>query len=426
MHSGSQRRVSALIAGAVVAAVCSAAPTAAQGQGGHPRSAVSSLIVVGEKDVSGNPEVGVAQLVAQIGVDETDVGAFFVQFESPLSKTDRDGLFTAGVTFAQAIPPATYLVHLGPGALESVTSHPDFVAFTPVAASDKLSPSLQAEAIATNATRNAADGTSVTGYGDVLGHVEFFVGADLTESVAAATSAGLTVLNPDRFSLGRWLSVEGSPAALASLASNPMIVAVSEGSRLRTTTNVVAQGLSNSDVLQLDGLTGDGEVIGIWDGGKIGRTSFGAISEHPDLAGRVTNHSELGTDSHATHVAGTIAGDGSGNAAAEGMAPDAELHLWDYNGDPYAEMEDASSAQGITISNHSWGYCTGRHSCGGSGWEGEDGFGAYDVESQWADAVVTATNQIVVKAASNDRNDCGFQPGDPDNCDGVLAGDGEY
>ncbi|MDG2216634.1 MAG: S8 family serine peptidase [Acidimicrobiales bacterium] len=426
MRSGGQRRVSVLIAGAVLAAVCSAVPTAAQGGGGHPRSAVSSLVVVSEKDVSGNPEVRVAQFGAQILVDETGVGAFFVQFESPLSKTDRDGLFIAGVTFAQPIPPATYLVHLGPGALESVTSHPDFVGFTPVATSDKLSPSLQAEAIATDTTRNAADGSSVTGYGDVLGHVEFFDGADLTEGVAAATNVGLTVLNPDRFSLGKWLSVEGSPAALASLASNPMIVAVSEGSRLRTTTNVVAQGLSNSNVLQAAGLTGDGEVIGIWDGGKIGRTSSGEVSEHPDLAGRVTNHSELGTDFHATHVAGTIAGDGSGNAAAEGMAPDAELHLWDYYGDPYAEMEDASSAQGITISNHSWGYCTGRHSCGGSGWAGEDGFGAYDVESQWADAVVIATNQIVVKAASNDRNDCGFQLGDPDNCDGVLSGDGEY
>ena len=426
VQSGGQRRISVLIAGAVLAAVCSAAPTAAQGGGGHPRSAVSSLVVVSEKDLSGNPEVRVAQFGAQILVDETGVGAFFVQFESPLSKTDRDGLFIAGVTFAQPIPPATYLVHLGPGALESVTSHPDFVGFTPVAASDKLAPSLQAEAIATDTTRNAADGSSVTGHGDVLGHVEFFDGADLTESVAAATSAGLTVLNPDRFSLGKWLSVEGSPAALASLASNPMIVAVSEGSRLRTTTNVVAQGLSHSNVLQTAGLTGDGEVIGIWDGGKIGRTSSGAISEHPDLAGRVTNHSELGTDFHATHVAGTIAGDGSGNAAAEGMAPDAELHLWDYYGDPYAEMEDASSAQGITISNHSWGYCLGRHSCGGSGWAGEEGFGAYDVESQWADAVVIATNQIVVKAAGNDRNDCGFQLGDPDNCDGVLSGDGEY
>ena len=422
MHSGSQRRVSALIAGAVVAALCSAVPTAAQGQGGYTSSAASSLTVVGEKDVSGNPNVGVAQFGAQIGVDETDVGAFFVQFESPLSKTDRDGLFAAGVTFAQAIPPATYLVHLGPGAMESVASHPDLVGFTPVAESDKLSPSLQAEAIAADVTRNAADGSSVTRYGDVLGHVEFFVGADLTESVAAATNAGLTVLNPDRLTLGKWLSVEGSPAALASLATNPMIVAVSEGSRLRTTTNAVAQGLSNSDVLQLDGLTGDGVVVGIWDGGPIGTN----IGEHPDLVGRVTNHQGFGTDDHATHVAGTIAGDGSGNAAAEGMAPDAELHLWDYNGDPYAEMEDASSAEGITISNHSWGYCTGRHSCGGSGWAGEEGFGAYDVESQLADAVVITTNQILVKAAGNDRDDCGPQLGDPDNCDGVLASDGEY
>ena len=393
MHTSRQRLVAVLIAGAVIGALCSAVPTAAQDQGGHTSSAVSSLIDVGDNNVSANPEVGVAPFGEQVRVDDTDAGAFLIQFGSPLSETDRDSLFAAGVTFAQAIPPATYLVQLGPGALESVRSHPDFVGFTPVAASDKLSPSLQAEAIATNATRNAADGSSVTGHGVVLGHVEFFVGADLTESVAAATSAGLTVLNPDRFSLGRWLSVEGSPAALASLATNPTVVAVSEGSRLRATTNVVAQGLSNSNVLQTVGLTGDGVIVGIWDGGQIGTD----IGEHPDLVGRVTNHSGEATNYHATHVAGTIAGDGSGNADAEGMAPDAELHLWDFYADPYAEMEDASNAQGITISNHSWGFCGGRASCGQQtvSWYGEEVFGAYTEYSQLADAVVIAPEQLV-------------------------------
>ncbi|MDC0359490.1 S8 family serine peptidase, partial [Acidimicrobiales bacterium] len=49
-----------------------------------------------------------------------------------------------------------------------------------------------------------------------------------------------------------------------------------------------------------------------------------------------------------------------------------------------------------------------------------------NVYSELADAVVIATKQIVVKAAGNDRYDCGFQLADDDNCDGVLAGDGQY
>ncbi|NCG38420.1 MAG: hypothetical protein GWP48_12990, partial [Actinobacteria bacterium] len=101
MSMGTRRHLSVLITGAVLAAVCSAVPTAAQGGGGHISAAVSSLIDVGEDDVSRNPAVDVAQFGAQIRVDETDVGAFFIQFRSPLSKADRDGLFAVGVTFAQ-------------------------------------------------------------------------------------------------------------------------------------------------------------------------------------------------------------------------------------------------------------------------------------------------------------------------------------
>ena len=419
---------------ALVAALCGAAETSAYDNSSHSEriadlqgSTLTETLVV-PPSTPQEPvrpvAVDVWSIGAPLAANETDIEGFFIRFGSPLSETDRTGLVGVGVTFAQVIPPATYLVHLGPGALESVTSHPDFVGLSPIAESDKLAPSLQAEAIAADATVNAADGSSVTGQDDVLGHVEFFLNADLTESVAAATNAGLTVLNPDRFSLGRWLEVEGSPAALASLAANPMVVSVSEGSRWRTTTNVVAQGLSNSDDLQLDGLTGDGVVVGIWDGGQIGTDL--PSGEHGDLVGRVTNHQGWATNYHSTHVGGTIAGDGTGNADAEGMAPDAELHLWDFYGSWSSEMEDASVDEGVTVSNHSWGYCMGRHSCGGSGWEGEDGFGAYDVESQLADAVVIATNQIVVKSAGNDRNDCGFQAADADNCDGDLAGDGEY
>jgi hypothetical protein len=67
-------------------------------------------------------------------------------------------------------------------------------------------------------------------------------------------------------------------------------------------------------------LTGNGVVVGQWDGGC-------ADPNHDDLAGRIIHadynctSATQGLIEHATHVAGTIAGDGALNSTYEGMAP---------------------------------------------------------------------------------------------------------
>ncbi len=105
-------------------------------------------------------------------------------------------------------------------------------------------------------------------------------------------------------------------------------------------------------------LSGDGIVVGEWDGGKIGT--------HQDLYGRINNNSEEGEDWHGTHVAGTIIGRGILDPKAEGMAPNAELYASDFVKDLdeiAAEMDEVSSSEGVSITSNSWGYAIDQYIC---------------------------------------------------------------
>ena len=89
---------------------------------------------------------------------------------------------------------------------------------------------------------------------------------------------------------------------------------------------------------------------GIWDGGGVRAT-------HQELVGRVTQRDAVTTsDNHATHVAGTMIASGE-QPTAKGMAYAAKLDAYDWNSDE-GEMAGAA-AQGLLMSNHSYGLITG-------------------------------------------------------------------
>ncbi|MCA9753213.1 MAG: S8 family serine peptidase, partial [Gemmatimonadetes bacterium] len=164
------------------------------------------------------------------------------------------------------------------------------------------------------------------------------------------------------------------------------------------------------------GLTGSTTVPGelaIWDGGAV-RTS------HQELTGRASQEDGASSFSnHATHVSGTMIGEGV-DPTAKGMSYEGELHCYDWNSDD-SEMASAA-AQGLLISNHSYGFITGwyQDSQGDWYWYGdldvdssEDyGFGYYDSNAQAWDAIsFNAPNYLIVGSAGNDRNDFGPGPG---------------
>lgn len=114
--------------------------------------------------------------------------------------------------------------------------------------------------------------------------------------------------------------------------------------------NVLAEGSRN--------LQGDGINVGIWDGGAIG--------SHLDFfpIGRVTQVENVGSSAHSTHCAGTILGRGLIDPFARGMAPNAQLFSYDFNGNVPNEIAAAIPTFNLAVSSHSYG---GSATCGVNG-----------------------------------------------------------
>ncbi|MEW4565881.1 S8 family serine peptidase [Bremerella sp. JC770] len=159
-------------------------------------------------------------------------------------------------------------------------------------------------------------------------------------------------------------------------------------------------------------LSGDGVTVGVWD--------EGLILEHSDLKGRVSHAEKVWKklSDHATHVGGTIAGNGLGKEAARGMASRAQLLSYSFqSGNDLEEMEGAS---GVRISNHSYGRVAGWYNVIDDSdtqkklawvWAGEDTvgedpiFGQYTITSARYDAFAHKRPEwTVVAAAGNSRN----------------------
>jgi hypothetical protein len=151
--------------------------------------------------------------------------------------------------------------------------------------------------------------------------------------------------------------------------------------------NILNDGVRN--------LKGDNVNVGIWDGG--------AISPHVDFSptGRVTQVQAGGFDSHSTHCSGTILGRGIINPIARGMAPNAKLFSYDYNGDVQAEMAAGIPGNNLMVSSHSYHDGLGVQ-CGLTGANS-----AYSLRSRNTDLNLNANiSHMHVHSAGNNQTSC--------------------
>jgi hypothetical protein len=192
--------------------------------------------------------------------------------------------------------------------------------------------------------------------------------------------------------------------------------------------NIVSASLLNTDLVHSSpfNLTGSGINIGEWDSGNIRAT-------HEQFSGRVTNNEGSSISSHSTHVCGTLIGDGTGDAAAKGMAPSATVDGYNSSND-VAEMT-TEAALGMIISNHSYGILAGWGNANGcANWYGNTAlstteshwFGLYGNIARNMDIIAAnAPFYLIVRSAGNDRNDA---PGashyhNVSDCSGTLQND---
>ncbi len=149
--------------------------------------------------------------------------------------------------------------------------------------------------------------------------------------------------------------------------------------------NVISDGPRN--------LKGDGVQVGIWDGGAIGtHTDFFPV-------GRVTQVENVGASAHSTHCAGTILGRGLIDPFARGMAPNANLYSWDFNGNVPVEIASAIPTYNLSVSSHSYG---GSATCGING-----ASIAYSSTSRSTDLNLNNfPNHLHIHSAGNSQTSC--------------------
>jgi len=158
-------------------------------------------------------------------------------------------------------------------------------------------------------------------------------------------------------------------------------------------------------------LTGQGQTLGMWDGGatRLTHQEFGDRVVQADGASALSNH--------ATHVAATMVGGGY-QQDAKGMSYLANLDAYDWNND-VSEMAEAA-AEGLRVSQHSYGFTAGwRWDDGDWYWHGDLSisteedykFGFYDdIARTWDLIANNAPGYLIVKSAGNDRGR-GPEPG---------------
>lgn len=230
---------------------------------------------------------------------------------------------------------------------------------------------------------------------DYAKHLQQKALADKAEALRAAGRYGLPVR----------IDQDGKTAELQSVSGGKLFYFL-------TNNATAAKTISTSKVQPAGGyfnLTGSNQTLGEWDAGRVRR-------EHQEFPNsRVTQKDDASSNhSHSTHVACTMVGAGV-QSAALGMSYGGKLDAYDWNSDMY-EMATAA-ANGLKVSNHSYGYVTGWYwgnMGAGSGWYWmgdpdvctyEDvSYGRYDEYAQGADSVASlAQNYLICWAAGNDR-----------------------
>ena len=261
----------------------------------------------------------------------------------------------------------------------------------PLAPSDKLTPTLASGRGGPWARRPGGLAVRVLVFADV--------GPAAARELLAAHGAAI-----EEDALGRhgWADVVVPANALEGLAAADEVYWIAEIPPPPERTNSVSRMLTLSDEVAETPLLldGSGVAVGIWDAGG---------ADHTDFAARQTTVDPVAAHWHATHVTGTIGGDGTGCAAARGYAPGASLLNWDYEGDTTTEQQDGVTAHGVVLANHSWGASAGwQYDCGGGAntYYGHQPFGDYDLLARDWDGLAAANPQLlIVKSAGNDNDD---------------------
>lgn len=240
-------------------------------------------------------EVGVAAPLVDLRPNDRLV----IQLDGPMTKARRAALDATGVKVTGYLPPDAFILTVPAGVNAAAARNLEFVRWSsPYQPAWKVDPSL-------TGLRGAVD-VNIAFFGDE---------AEQAAKEAVNAIAGVTVHNVGRN--GREVLVTATMPAesLGQLAALPGVQfvepALEATDRNGSSHDAVQSGENNMQPLWDHGLTGEGQIVGVQDG-KIDVNHCMFVDTVPVGPGhrKIINYvGSLGSASHGTHVAGTIAGD---------------------------------------------------------------------------------------------------------------------
>ncbi len=372
------------------------------------------------------------KLVSMVQARATDQSTHVVlQFAKPLSKTQHQQLQAAGVTLLNYLGDHAYFATVQANALveRDIAAVASLNSVADVKREWKLHPSLlrnemmpwaDADGDPAIFERNSEAEVRVVRPDEATKvqtavHVLFHPDVDLDrDAVEVLLQHKATIVGTMR-SVNGYL-VELPYAQVAKLADEDAVQYIEPPLPRMSEVNESNRARTGSDVAQVApyNLDGTGINVLVYDGG-IG------LASHADFGGRLTARDSSGLSDHATHVSGTIGGDGTNSAGTNrGMAPGVTIQSYGFEtggpleagflytnpGDLEADYTEAINVYAVDISNNSIGTNVAPNGFPCS-WEGD-----YNATSALIDSIVRGSLGSpfrIVWAAGNERGNgsCG-------------------
>ncbi len=404
-----------LLACAATLLAVSSFPAVAQQEFHNPRAKAAMREATPERQRQHLVDIG-ARLILPDKSGQIEYAAeralVYVQFDAALTANEHARLVQLGVRMLAVYPPSTYLVRAPRAAMETLQAAGNVRGWEVVLPEDRMDPQLY---------RSAIPAHVVNPDGSLAAYVRFLDDVSRDAAMGILRLHGIHVPSADSYAVRRTLAVSGSLSSLRALTRSPFVHRVFYAPLPPGEDNVQAAQISNIDDVQGApyNLDGAGVILGIWDGGDV-------RANHPDLTGRVTLVETNSLNDHSTHVAGTMIGDGTNNAAARGMAAAATLFSWRNDGTVPLEHDDGFLMFGVRVTNNSWSPNVGWEFSGGSWVQtgNQSEFGNYDGQALLFDQGVDFYPELTIcKSSGNQSTEC--NPAPPFDCDGTTGSDGQ-
>lgn len=262
-----------------------------------------------------------------------------IQFHALPDQAEKDRIKAAGIELIDYIPNTAYTASVPHDFNLSVFKSFTFRSVFQFSTEQKIFPGFLTGEVPAHAIKRP-------GYADVTVISYEKINAD----VISGTLAGMDAIIVEDFPMFRSFTIRVAQKNISQLAGLPFVQWVEFIPPPNQEENLPGRSLHRVNVLQ-DGprnLKGDGVNVGIWDAGEI--------SPHLDFlpASRLNQIEFNSPQSHSTHCSGTILGRGIIDPRAKGMAPNATLYSYNYNGNIQTEMAAAIPLYNLIVSSHSY------------------------------------------------------------------------